>query len=98
MVELRLRAAAEADLAEILDHSVERFGEEVATAYLRGFERSFDLVRRYPQAGALRLEIEPPIRCLRHRSHRIFYDLEGEMVWIVRVLHQAMDIERWLGE
>ena len=91
MTELRLRAAADADLVEILDCSLETFGEAVATEYLRSFEGAFDLPRRHPQAGALRAEIDPPIRCLPHRRHRIFYDLEGDIVWIVRVLHHAMD-------
>src|SRR5687768_6780605 len=57
VAEVRLRAAADADLASILDYSVARFGEEVGEAYLRSFEGAFDLLRRHPIAGALRLEI-----------------------------------------
>ena len=98
MAEVRLRTSADADLAAIFDYSVTTFGEAVAADYLRSFEQAFDLLRRHPLAGALRLEIDPPIRCLPHRSHRIFYDVEGETVWIVRVLHHAMDAEKWLSE
>lgn len=98
MAEVRLRAAADADLAAILEYSVERFGEEAGEQYLRGFETSFDLLRRYPHAGSLRLDVEPPLRCLAHRSHRIFYDVEGDTVWVVRVLHQAMDARNRLQE
>jgi toxin ParE1/3/4 len=97
VADVRLRAAAETDLAAILDYSVETFGEAAGANYLRSFDRAFDLLRRHPKAGALRLDIEPPIRCLSHRSHRIFYDLDGQTVWIVRVLHHAMDAEEWLG-
>jgi toxin ParE1/3/4 len=95
---LELRAAAEADLRAILNYSVEQFGEAVAETYLRSFDQAFDLLRRHPQAGAMRTDIEPPIRCLSHRSHRIFYDVDGDTIWVVRVLHRAMDVERWLGE
>jgi toxin ParE1/3/4 len=95
---VRLRAAADADLADILDYSAERFGEAVATAYLRSFEQAFDLLERHPQAGPLRTEIEPAIRCLPHRSHRIFYDIDGKTIWIVRVLHHAMDADRRLRD
>lgn len=98
MADVRLRQAADADLAAILEYSVVTFGEAVAEDYLRSFERAFDLLRRHPEAGALRLDITPPVRCLPHRSHRIFYDIEGETVWVVRVLHHAMDAERWLSE
>lgn len=96
MAEVRLRAAAEADLADILDHGIEQFGKDVAHAYLRSFERAFDLLRRHPQAGTLHGDVLPPVRSLSHRSHRIFYDIDGETVWIVRVLHHAMDERRWL--
>lgn len=98
MAEVRLRAAAYADLAAILDYSVEQWGEEIGEAYLASFGEAFDLLARHPLAGALRAEITPPIRCLPHRSHRIFYDVDGETVWIVRVLHHAMDVGRWLSE
>jgi toxin ParE1/3/4 len=98
MAEVRLRAAADADLAAILAYSVETFGEAAGEDYLRGFTRAFDLLSRHPYAGAPRLDIDPPIRCLHHRSHRIFYDLEGDVVWIVHVLHHAQDVEHWLGD
>jgi toxin ParE1/3/4 len=98
VAEVRLRAAAAEDLAAILEYSVERFGNEVGEDYLRSFGQAFDLLGRHPKAGSLRADIQPPIRCLPHRSHRIFYDLDAQTVWIVRVLHHAMDVERWLAE
>ena len=97
MAKLRLREAAAADLAEILEDSVERFGEPVAEDYLRSFEHAFDRLRDYPRCGALRTDLDPPIRSLSHRSHRIFYDIEGETIWIVRILHHAMDERPRLG-
>ena len=100
MAELRLRAAAASDLADILAYSVEAFGEHVGEAYFKSFQGAFELLRRHPEAGALRhdLDIVPPLRCLPHRRHRIFYDIEGEFVTVVRVLHHAMDAQTWLGE
>jgi toxin ParE1/3/4 len=98
VAEIRLRASAQSDLEAIFDYSIGQFGREQAEAYLRSFDPAFDLLRRHPLAGALRTQIDPPIRCLPHRSHRILYDVDGDTVWIVRVLHHAMDVERWLGE
>jgi toxin ParE1/3/4 len=86
VADVRLRAGAEADLTEILRYSVETFGAAVGEDYLRSFTEAFDLLRRHPLAGALRTEIEPPIRCLPHRRHRIFYDVEGDSVWIARAM------------
>jgi toxin ParE1/3/4 len=98
VAEIRLRVAAEADLAAILDYSAEVFGEAIAVEYLASFEQAFVLLAGHPQAGALRAEIDPPIRCLPHRRHRIFYDVEEETIWIVRVLHHAMDAQERLAE
>jgi toxin ParE1/3/4 len=93
VAEIRIRQAADLDLTSILQFSIAQFGRETAQAYLRGINKAFDMLSRHPEAGELRPEIDPPIRCLPYRSHRIFYDLDGDTVWIVRVLHHAMDIE-----
>lgn len=87
---------ADADLADILDYSISTFGAAVADDYLLSFEAAFDLLRRHPLAGAMRQDIAPPIHCLPHRSHRIFYDIEGEEIVVQRVLHYAMDAQRHL--
>jgi plasmid stabilization system protein ParE len=97
VAELRLRAAADADLVDILDFSMARFGVSVGEDYVRSFEQPFALLRRHPKAGELRTDLKPPLRCLHHRQHRIFYDEEDDVVWIVRVLHHAMDAEALLG-
>ena len=72
------------------------FGEAVGLAYLKSFDRIFDLLRSHPEAGALRGDLHPPIRSISHRSHRIFYTFEDDVIRIVRVLHHAMDERRWL--
>lgn len=41
--------------------------------------------------------IEPAIRSVPCRSHRIYYDMADDAVRIQRVLHKAMDAEKWLG-
>jgi toxin ParE1/3/4 len=97
LARLELSEAADADLAAILAYSIEAFGRETAEAYLRSFEDSFALLREHPRAGAIHPIVEPTIRSLSHRSHRIFYDVEADVIVVVRVLHKAMDVERWLG-
>jgi toxin ParE1/3/4 len=92
-----LSQAADADLANILSYSIELFGREVAEDYLRSFERSFDLLRDHPAAGAIHPDITPPIHSIPHRSHRIYYDIIEDRLVVQRVLHKAMDAGRWLG-
>jgi toxin ParE1/3/4 len=97
MIRLELSRAADADLSAILEYGVSAFGVEVAEAYFLSFEQAFDLIRRHPRIGAVVGAVRPPIRALPHRSHRILYDVFEDHVVVQRVLHLAMDVERWLG-
>jgi len=93
---VRLRAAAVRDLTEILSYSIETHGEAAAESYLADLDRALDRLREFPELGAVRPELSPPLRCLPCREHRIFYRYDGESVSVVRVLHKAMDAEQRL--
>jgi plasmid stabilization system protein ParE len=79
MAEVRLREEAEADLV----------------AYAGKLRSAIDLLERHPQAGPLIESIEPPAHCLVRGRHRILYDLEGEVIWVLRILHVARGLENW---
>ena len=88
---------AKADLADIDDYSADQFGQEVADAYARGFNETFDLLRLHPEAGAAKPELGKAIRCIVHRKHRIFYTVNHGTVLIVRIVHHARDAGRALN-
>lgn len=88
---LRLSSLAEADLNAIDTYSFEQFGEDAADAYMRDFDALFNLLRRHPKAGVPSPELGKGIRKLTHRQHRIFYTVEGDVVFIARIMHHAMD-------
>jgi plasmid stabilization system protein ParE len=48
----------------------------------------------FPESGAIYPGIRPQIRYLAYRRHHIFYDYDGETVWVVRILHHALDAGR----
>ena len=60
---------------EILEYGTDIFGQDLAEAYVAGFQTTFDLISRHPAAGAVHDEVRPPIRSLPHGSHRVFYDV-----------------------
>lgn len=97
MTRVELSRDADADLVGILEYGAEHFGWDRAEAYAEGFDDSFALLSAYPLIGALHDDIRPPIRSLHHRSHRIFYDIEGETIVVQRILHDSMDAKRHLG-
>lgn len=96
VIELRLSSAARADLVGIRIYSNQQFGGDTADAYFLGFDDAFDLLGRHPKAGEAKAKLGKGIRCLMHRKHRIFYQVDGEVVLIVRVVHHAMDARRAL--
>lgn len=96
MTQVRLSAAADADLDDILAYSIQTFGRAVAEEYLASFDRSLELLAQHPLAGILHTNIEPPIYSLSHRSHRIYYDVTDAGVIVQRVLHKAMNARQWL--
>ena len=89
MANLRLTAAARTDLVEIRRYSIAEFGGSVADAYFRGFKEAFALLRERPFAGAQRPDLPAGVRCLLHRRHKILYQVNGDRVLIVRVIHHA---------
>jgi toxin ParE1/3/4 len=87
---------AAADLDDIGVYSIATFGGPVAVAYMQGFKQAFALLSEHPRIGALHEDIDPPIHSLPHRSHRIYYDIDGDRVIIQRILHKSQDAEQWL--
>ena len=94
MVDLRVSVEARRDFREIKDRGVREFGPERAREHLAGFGRLFRLLRDQPFAGQERPDIEAGVRSLSHRPHRILYEIESDIVVILRIIHQARDVRR----
>lgn len=98
MARVRVSARASSDLVEIKAFSIDRFGPRVTGEYLDSFERAFLLLAEHPEIGRLHDEIEPTIRSFGNGSHRIYYDIDDDVVQVRRVLHKATDVKRWLRD
>ena len=94
---LELSRAAESDLADIRDYTIAHYDVEQAIAYLDAVEQALRRIMDYPESGVKYPGIEPAIRSVPCGSHRIYYDVTGDVVRIQRVLHKAMEAEKWLG-
>ena len=97
MAELAYSSEASADIDDIAAFSLDRFGPEVALAYVDGLERACERLADFPLLAPVYPRIRPEVRCLAYRSHRIFYRIETSDVLIVRILHSARDVKRALG-
>lgn len=93
-----LRPAAEADLAEIWDYTVEAWSEEQAEVYLIGLGQAFDRLAQFPEMARLRMEFTPPVRIQPYQSHLIVYLAEGHQLDVIRVLHSRANWTALLAE
>jgi len=93
MAEVRLSAAARADLVDVRRYSLAHFGGAAADRYFRGFKRVFILLADRPLIGAAQPEFGPAVRRFTQGSHRIFYRLDGETVRVMRILHHARRVD-----
>lgn len=91
MVEVTFSNAAEIDLVDIDEYSVAQFGEGTAYHYMHGFDEAFVRLRDFPLTGRPMPELGNDIRCLTHRRHRVFYTFSDDRVFIVRIIHHAVD-------
>lgn len=98
MTRLRLSGKAREALRDIRLYSVQHHGRTAADAYLRGFGKSFDLLRRHPRAGAIEPGFAGDIRSFVHRRHLIVYRLQGSDVLVIDIVHQARDLTMALRE
>lgn len=93
---LELSRRAQADLDDIRDYSVEQFGVERAILYLDAIEQALRRLLDHPRIGAQRPELGDAVLSYPVGEHRIFYEARPGHVHVIRVLHKAMDVERWV--
>ena len=96
MAEIKFSPAARTDLKAIGRFSKREFGTTVAEKYLLGLDQVFDRLASHPHSGEAQPKLGSGVRRSSHRSHRIFYEFDGEVVLILRIFHHARDVKRSL--
>lgn len=89
-----LRATARADLARIFEHSVATFGELASRRYKDDIDEALTLLSRYPELGTVEARLRVDLRSYPVGEHRIYYELAGDRLAVLRVLHKRMEVWR----
>lgn len=92
MPNLKVAAAAERDLLEILNY-VSQFNPSAAEKLIKEILSKFAILRDNPQAGTEQNKLMVNLRSFVVRNYFIFYQPFGDGVEILRVLHSSRDIE-----
>lgn len=91
MAEIAFHAEASADVERIYRFSLAQFGEATADDYHAGLFEAVTRLATHPEIGREEAGIVPPVRILVYRSHKLYYRFDGERVFVVRILHHAMN-------
>ncbi len=93
-----LTRQAARDLHDIHLHSVTKWGQERADAYLAEIYAVFAKVGASPELGRLRAHRSVPFLMVPAGRHFVVYDQAADGVIVLTVLHQARDIEQIIAE
>jgi toxin ParE1/3/4 len=96
MKRLVVSDAAHTDLRNIAAYTEREWGVAQKEKYLSAISERFALLLLRPEIGVERADLATGYRSLIVGRHVIFYRAKGEGVFIVRVLHQRMDVKRHL--
>lgn len=85
----RLGPKAESDLAEILDYTVDNWGEPQADKYVGELADCFQLLADSPGIGRASDRLAPGLRRFEQGKHVIFYKPDRNGIVIARILHPS---------
>lgn len=83
---------ADEDIIDIYQYTHRNFGPLQAETYHQSLHNTFIFLAENPLIASERLEFMPPVRIYHHKKHLIVYVLQEDGIFIVRVLHERMDV------
>lgn len=90
-----LSPMAETDLEEIWTYTAREWSADQAESYTNDIIDAFEGIATGKKVGRPVLVREGHLKILVGR-HAIYYQIRGQVIAIIRVLHQSMDVERHL--
>jgi toxin ParE1/3/4 len=93
---LRFTRAARAHLRSIGEYTNETWGLEQRDRYLGQLFAGFEEIRRSPETGRSRDEVDKGLRSRRIQKHIAYYFVTRKTVIVVGILHERMDPSRHL--
>lgn len=96
MRELHYSQAAKSDLVDIWVETCRQWGEAQADRYLDDIDRAVTGLIDNPQMGSDCSDLLQGARKLITGRHLVFYEVDLDKIFVIRVLHQSMDLPRHL--
>jgi len=88
--EYSLTRPAESDLKSIIRYTMKTWGRAQTKRYSQGLRECFQMLANNPSIGRKCEFIRPGLHRFEHGKHVVFYLVESDEIFIVRLLHQQM--------
>ncbi len=96
--QLELTRQARKDVERILSKTEEVWGCKQADIYESLLHDALDTIQQNPQRGKARPDLKEGLFCFGAGRHILFYRLDCQVIYIMRILHDRMDYIRHLKE
>ena len=90
MPEYSLTRPAESDLKSIIRYTMKTWGRAQTKRYSQGLRECFQMLANNPSIGRKCEFIRPGLHRFEHGKHVVFYLVESDEIFIVRLLNQQM--------
>jgi len=88
--EYSLTRPAESDLKSIIRYTMKTWGRAQTKRYSQGLRECFQMLANNPSIGRKCEFIRPGLHRFEHGKHVVFYLVESDEIFIVRLQHQQM--------
>ena len=85
---------AEADINDMLLYTWHHWGEEQRNRYDAALERAIAALADFPEAGVRMPRFFPGCRFRHVEHHVLYYRIVGDVIEVVRILHERTDPAR----
>lgn len=97
MKSIKLAKQASLDVDEMYLYGLINFGETQADLYSEKIKNSLKTIQANPEIGRLVTRVYPAVRRFDFERHVIFYDINDDEIFIVRIIHCSTDFIRHLS-
>ena len=93
---VELSPDARTDFTDILMYTLSHWGAQQRDRYEAALVRVIAALGDFPEMGTRRDNLVPGYRSQPVEHHVIYYRIKGDVVEVVRILHERVDAARWL--
>lgn len=95
-MQIRFTPQARRDLSEILKYTDRKWGRKQRDIYKYRFAKAVSALSSNPELGVSVDDVAQAVRAHSVESHILYYRIIGNVVEIVRILHERLDASRYL--